>query len=259
MSSTKPILLVVAGHDPSGAGVDADRDAARGLDVELATVVTANTDQDARGVRSIGARDPRTWTREAFTFVLRELGAAKLGLLPGAEHVRAARDLARALRERHGASFPIVVDPVIAASSGGRFLDRDGVAALKRELLPEHVVLTPNLAELAELANLDARELERSLDLRLRGARELLSLGASAVLVKGGHGREDPVRDLVARADGRFEWLLHPRVAGGKVRGSGCRYATRVAAHSALGTPLETAAELAARHVTELVAATRRA
>jgi hydroxymethylpyrimidine/phosphomethylpyrimidine kinase len=251
---TRPALLVVAGQDPSGAGLDADREATSDLALDFLPVVTAQTEQDARAVRSIGARNPRVWLLEAFACVLRDLGAAKFGLLPGAEHVVAARDLVRALRERHGEHFPIVVDPVIAASSGGRFLAADGVSALKRELLPARVILTPNLAELAELTHTDAHALARSLDARLKAARELLTLGPHAVLVKGGHGHEDPVRDLVARADGRYLWLSHPRVIGGKIRGSGCRYASRLAAHLALGFTLEQAAEEAATHVATRIA-----
>lgn len=137
-------------------------------------------------------RAPRRWLLEAFTHVLRDVRAVKFGLLPGAEHVRAACDLVRALRERHGAELPVVVDPVLAASSGGRFLDADGVRALKRELLPLRVVLTPNLDELAELTGRDGRELVRALEPRLAAARDLLALGAAAVIAKGGMGRRTP-------------------------------------------------------------------
>ncbi|MBI5364129.1 MAG: bifunctional hydroxymethylpyrimidine kinase/phosphomethylpyrimidine kinase [Planctomycetes bacterium] len=255
MTELHPLLLVVAGHDPSGAGIDADRDAAQELPFEFAGVVTANTEQDAGGVRAIGARPARKWLLEAFAFVLGDVRAVKFGLLPGAEHVLAALDLVRALRERHGADFPVVVDPVLAASSGGRFLDADAVKTLKRELLPARVVLTPNLDELAELTARDPRELARALEPRLAAARDLCALGAAAVIAKGGHGGEDPVRDLVVRADGRYQWLLHPRVKGGKIRGSGCRYSTRLAARLGQGWTLETAAEEAARHVATRIAA----
>jgi len=253
----RKILLVVAGHDPSGAGIDADRDALGELELEFAGVVTAHTDQDDRGVRSLGARVPRAWLAEAFGWVLRDVGAVKFGLLPGAEHVHAARDLVRALRERHGREFPVIVDPVLAASSGGRFLDAAGVAAFKAELLPERVILTPNLPELAELTNTSLSVLEHALEPRLAAARELLARGAAAVVVKGGHGREAPVRDLVARHDGRFAWLVHERVPGGKLRGSGCRHATRLAAELALGRPLDQAAEAAGVHVAARIAAAR--
>lgn len=252
-SAERVRVLVVAGRDPSGAGVGADEAALRDAGVEPLIVVTAETDQDARGVRSIGARAPRAWLREGFTHVLEPIGALKFGLLPGADHVRAACDLARSFVEHRGRVFPIVVDPVIAASSGGRFLDRDGVRALRRELLAQPVIATPNLDELAELAGCERGALDRSLDERLRAARELLAAGAEAVVVKGGHGREDPVRDLVARRDGRSSWVLHPRVAGAKIRGSGCRFASRLAAELARGATLEDAVERAGRELERLL------
>ena len=255
MAEPHPTLLVVAGHDPSGAGIDADREAMGDLPYELAGVVTANTEQDERGVRALGARPARAWLVEAFAFVLRDVRAVKFGLLPGVEHVRAALDLVRSLRERHGSELPVVVDPVLAASSGGRFLDAEAVKALKQELLPARIVLTPNLDELAELTHRDARELARALEPRLAAARDLCAMGAAAVIAKGGHGSEDPVRDLVARADGRFQWLLHARVKGGKIRGSGCRYSTRLAARLGQAWTLEAAAEEAALHVATRIAA----
>lgn len=251
-------ILIIAGHDPSGgAGVDADRESVSDLDIETVCVVTAFTDQDQNTVRSIGPRPPREWLREAFMHVLGELGAVKFGLLPGADHVFAARDLVRALRERHGRELPIVVDPVLSASSGARFLDREGAAVMRHELLSEGVIVTPNLPEAAELANLSLHELRSSLDARHKAAKQILASGARAVIVKGGHGSEDPVRDLVAIADGRFLWHTHPRIAGGKIRGSGCRFATRLAASMALGATLEAAAEAAGLHVAARIEASR--
>jgi hydroxymethylpyrimidine/phosphomethylpyrimidine kinase len=247
-------LLIVAGHDPSGAGIDADLSALRGLDVEPLPVVTARTDQDERSVRSIGARDPREWRSEALESARDGVDAVKFGLLPGAEHVRAARELLRELRKLAGADLPAVVDPVIRASSGGRFLDADAVEALRGELAAEAVVLTPNLSEAAELSCEPLEALEASFSARIEAARILLALGAAAVVIKGGHGREDPVRDLVARADGACAWLERPRLRGGGIRGSGCRFATHLAAGLALGRPIEEAAEEAGKFVATEIA-----
>jgi hydroxymethylpyrimidine/phosphomethylpyrimidine kinase len=87
------------------------------------------------------------------------------------------------------------------------------------------------------------RELESSCAARLEAARMLLALGAAGVVIKGGHGSENPVRDLVAKADGSYRWLEHPRSKGPGIRGSGCRFASRLAAALALGRTLEEAAE----------------
>lgn len=242
-------LLIVAGHDPSGAGIDADLEAAAGFELEAVPVVTARTDQDANAVRSIGARGPGEWSREAADAAREGFAAAKFGLLPGAEHIREAGELVRKLRSRGELRRGVVVDPVIRASSGGVFLDARAVEILRGDLIADGVVLTPNLAEAAVLACMPVRELGSSCAARLEAARILLALGAAAVVVKGGHGLEDPVRDLVAQPEGAHRWIERPRVKGGGIRGSGCRFATRLAGGLALGMGLVEAAEASGAYV----------
>jgi hydroxymethylpyrimidine/phosphomethylpyrimidine kinase len=249
MVTTAPRLLIVSGHDPSGAGVDADREALAGLAVDARFVVTAWTRQDASGLHEIGARGAGSWIPEA----RRALPAAalKFGLLPGREDLQAASYLVREARARAGARGVVwvVVDPVLSSSNGGRFLDTTVAREYVRSLVPSRVVLTPNLAELAELAGVDLALLVRDPAARVAAARVLLELGAAALVVKGGHGAEDPARDLVLEAGKHETWLEHARVPGGKVRGSGCRFASRMAARLALGAGLATAAQDASEHV----------
>jgi hydroxymethylpyrimidine/phosphomethylpyrimidine kinase len=245
-----PRVLVVAGRDPSGAGVDADRDALSSLALSADFVVTAETDQDDRGVRSMGARDPAQWGSEADERAARGISALKLGLLPGTAHVaRAARLVARLPGGTH-----VVLDPVIAASSGARFLDTAGVEALRGELLGAGVIVTPNLPEAAELARVPLAELARDPAARIDAARVLLGLGAAGVVLKGGHGHENPVRDLVLVPGFRPVWSEHPRTPGGGIRGSGCRFASRLAGELALGTPLDRAAQAAGEFVAGRIA-----
>jgi hydroxymethylpyrimidine/phosphomethylpyrimidine kinase len=179
----------------------------------------------------------------------------KLGLLPGFEHVHAASRLVVRLRALHGETLPIVVDPVMSSSSGTTFMDGAAIAALRRTLVPHGIVLTPNVDELAALCRASVEELAREPASRAREASKLVAEGARAVIVKGGHGIEDPVRDLVAVAGGRMTWLEHARVSGGKIRGSGCRFATRVAARLALGSEIEAAAQDAGEYVNRLIRA----
>lgn len=246
-----PRVLVVAGHDPSGAGVDADRDALTALGVDVACVETARTDQDDRGVRAIGARGPARWGAEADA--VERVDGLKFGLLPGAAHVRRAAELVRRLRR--GADVPIVIDPVLAASSGARFLDAEAVEALRGELIGLDLVVTPNLPEAAELARARLGDLERDLSARVDVARLLLGLGARAVVLKGGHGAEDPVQDLVLAAGAAPVWLTHPRTRGGTLRGSGCRFAAHLAGSLASGRPLAAAARAAGEFVAARIAA----
>ena len=239
-------VLVVAGHDPTGgAGVDADREALEALGASAVCVVTADTDQDGRRVRAIRPRDPGAWLAEARAKLAEPPRALKTGLLPGAEHVAAAARLVGEL----GPAVPAVVDPVLAASGGEPFLDEAGIEALLAELVPLGVILTPNLPEAARLSGLDPADLETGEGGRLEAARRLLALGAGAVVVKGGHGNEDPVRDLVAWGGGEAAWAEHPRVRGAGLHGSGCRFASALAAGLAAGEALDRAAARAGRWV----------
>ena len=226
-------LLVIAGRDPSGgAGVDADRDALGSLDLEVTYVVTAETDQDDGEVRSAGARSPDLWLAEARGAL--PASAIKLGLLPGVEAVRAAADL---LASAGGA--PVVLDPVIESTSGFTFLDAPALDELRASLVPAGVILTPNLPELARLTDASLAHLAADLDARADAASHLVERGAAAVVVKGGHGLEDPAVDLLVRPGGRPLRVEHERIRGARLRGTGCRFASALAGHLALGGTLE--------------------
>jgi len=250
-------LLVVAGHDPShGAGVEADREAAARFGVEARCVVTVWTDQDGRRVRSIGVRPATEWLAEARTALAEEVHALKSGLLPGAEAVRA---LARLIDELPEPRVPVVVDPVLAASGGEILLDDEGIEMLLGELLPRGVILTPNLPELARLTGVEL-ESDRSripVRSRERAAARLLERGCRAVLVKGGHAPGERLADLVLERDEAPVWLERARIQGRGIHGSGCRYASAVAAQLALALPLSQAAEAAGNWVGELIRAAR--
>jgi hydroxymethylpyrimidine/phosphomethylpyrimidine kinase len=251
-----PRLLIIAGHDPSGgAGIDADLSSVSDLAIEPSTVITAFTDQDARSVRAIGAREPSKWLAEALTLAAPGVSAVKFGMLPGEAHVHAGAHLVRVLRESASVPPPVVVDPVIASSSGTVFMDDAAVTALLEEWMPLGIVLTPNLAEAARFSGMTLAELVHDPERRLVAAEKLLTRGAHAVIVKGGHGTEDPSRDLIAERGHAAVWHEHARIRAGKIRGSGCRYATRLAAGLALGRSLAASAHDAGEYVARLIRA----
>ena len=258
---TWPFVLVLAGRDPSGgAGVDADREAARTLEVDAACFVTAETDQDASGVRSVTPVAPGEWVGTAREVFLGREGrgrAIKLGLLPSVECVVACAGLVRELVKASGA--PVVLDPVLVSSSGYEFLDAACRRAVLEELLPLGPVVTPNLLEAAGMFGGEPGELavagsRAGLVARVDLAQRWLEHGASAVLLKGGHGGEDPVQDLLLEPGSRPAWSRHERFKGG-IRGSGCRFATAVAARLARGGTLEEALREAGELVAERIAA----
>lgn len=247
-------VLVIAGCDPSGgAGIDVDRSAAEELFGRVECVATAFTDQTSLAVSSVGARNAAIWADEVRS-IWKEAGGfavVKFGLLPGADHVRAAGRLIAEWRAEREVS--VIVDPVIESSSGFVFLDEEGRRAILRELLPRGVILTPNLPELAKLTGQDLEELVEDLDLRARAGRDLADLGASTVVVKGGHGGEDPVCDILLEPGKRASWRTHERIKSengpANLRGTGCRFATALAVGISAGLDLEASVDQAGRYV----------
>ncbi|MEW6072566.1 MAG: bifunctional hydroxymethylpyrimidine kinase/phosphomethylpyrimidine kinase [Planctomycetota bacterium] len=247
-----PWLLVLAGHDPTGgAGIDADREAAAAFGVRATCIVTALTRQDGRTVHAIGAREPAAWLADARAVLAPPPAAVKTGLLPGAAHLRALLALADLLP----AALPIVVDPLLAAGGGEVFLDEEGVEVLLAEVLPRAVHLVPNLLEAARLTGLAPADLAADRGARLAAAGALVARGARSVFLKGGHGREDPVQDLLLVPGEAPLWLSHPRVPGLGLHGSGCRTASAFAAQLARGVPPPAAAAAAGRWIARRIAA----
>ncbi len=239
-------VLVVAGSDSSGgAGVDADRHALEAAEVPGQFLVTAWTRQDEDGLRELGAVESSVWLDEAAAVIEGGVGAVKFGLLPGPAAVAAAGQLAATL----DAKLPVVLDPVLGTSSGTRFHDERGVRCLLQELLPLGLVWTPNLPELAELTGVPAAGLAADPGAREEAGHVLLHEGARAVVIKGGHGEEDPICDLLVRPGTPALALERPRIPGASIRGSGCRFASFLAAKLARGADLPDAARQAGEFV----------
>lgn len=227
-------VLLIGGTDSSGgAGLSRDVATAAALGAEAAPAVTAVTAQTDAGVRAIHPIPPETVAAQIRA--AGEVGAVKTGMLVDVATVRAvARSLPRA---------PLVVDPVLAASSGRALLDAAGITALIEHLIPRATLLTPNLPEFARLTrHLGADGSEA------QGIRALLALGCGAVLLKGGHARGETCEDRLFPRSApddpiRFSGPRHPV----SLRGSGCRLATAIAVRLAAGEGLAAAAADARR------------
>jgi hydroxymethylpyrimidine/phosphomethylpyrimidine kinase len=167
------------------------------------------------------------------------LHATKIGMLGNAAVVEA---VAAAIR---GLELPeVVLDPVMIAKSGDTLLDESAVQALRSELLPSARVVTPNLPEAAVLSGHPVLTLE---DAR-RAARRICEMGARAVVIKGGHGTGPVVVDLLF--DGTsFSTFEIPRIETRNTHGTGCTFASAIAAQIALGEDLPNAVALAQQYV----------
>jgi len=235
-----PTALSIAGSDSSGgAGIQADIRTMAAFGVFCATAVTSVTVQNTESVRSAHHLPPDVVAAQ-IDAVMDDLGAtaAKTGMLPTGEIILAVADRIRARR-----ISPLVVDPVMVATSGGRLMAAEALEALRGKLLPLATLVTPNLDEAAALSGIAGRAPD---DLE-RAARIIRDMGAQNVLVKGGHLQGDAT-DLFF--DGRrFERLTAPRSGSRPVHGAGCTLSAAVVSGLARGWDLETAVRRAKEYV----------
>ncbi|HUD47765.1 MAG TPA: bifunctional hydroxymethylpyrimidine kinase/phosphomethylpyrimidine kinase [Candidatus Baltobacteraceae bacterium] len=241
-----PVALTVAGSDSGGeAGIQADLKTFAALHVHGASAITCITAQNRKAVRRLEPCSP-AMVRAQLEAVAAEfpLAAAKTGMLYSEGIVR---QVAAFFRRRP--RVPLVVDPVIISTSGRRLLQRAGVKALQRELLPLATLVTPNVAEAEVLTGKKIATLE-ALRAAARGIRQ--SFGCAA-LVKGGHLRgTDAAVDFLCSDDG--EWLLSvPRARGLALHGTGCIYSAAITAWLARGRSLGKSVELAKNHITQVL------
>jgi hydroxymethylpyrimidine/phosphomethylpyrimidine kinase len=245
------IALTIAGSDSGGgAGIQADLKTFSALGVYGASVITALTAQNTKGVSAIHDV-PADFIAAQIDAVFSDLDvtAVKIGMVSQ----RAAIEAIAAGLERWQQS-KIVLDPVMIAASGDRLLAPDAVDVLKRALIPRALVITPNLPEAAAL--LDAPMAETEAEMRVQGER-LLALGPKAVLVKGGHAEGAESVDLLIEPSAVTR-LAADRIATRNTHGTGCTLSSAIAAGLAKGLSLAEAVRAAKTYLTDALAAAER-
>ena len=236
-------VLIIAGSDSSaGAGIQADLKTCAALGVYGTTAITALTAQNTLGVTAIHEAPPE-FVAAQIDVVVTDIrpDAVKTGMLANAAII----EVVAAKVKEHALPF-LVVDPVIVAKSGDRLLREDAVRALRELLLPLADVVTPNIPEAEDLTGRPVRT-----DEEVRAAaRELQALGARNVVVKGGHREGDTVVDVLF--DGRaFHEFASPRIETRSTHGTGCTFASAIAAFLARQEAVPDAVRRAKDYLTE--------
>ena len=247
-----PVALTIAGSDSGGgAGIQADLKTFASLGVHGTSAITCLTAQNPKGVTGIQAATPKM-LRQQIEAVFAELPPAvcKTGMLYSAELIRVVVDFFK-----RGERPPLVVDPVMVATSGAWLLKRSAIKIVRDELLPLAALVTPNVPE-AEL--LLGQRIASPEDLR-RAAQGIHTQFGCAALVKGGHlKRAKEAVDIFY--DGENELLLSaPFIRGVSTHGTGCTYSAAIAGYMALGCDLPGAVGLAKKFVTQAIAHAARA
>ena len=245
------IAVTLAGSDSGGgAGIQADLKTFSALGVYGASVITALTAQNTKGVTAIHDV-PAEFVAAQIDAVFSDLdvSAVKIGMVSQRGVIETiAAGLARWRQSR------VVLDPVMIATSGDKLLAPDAVDVLRRVLMPLALVVTPNLPEAAALLDAPVAHTERAM--REQGER-LLTLGARAVLLKGGHADGAESVDLLIEPTA-FTRLAADRIATANTHGTGCTLSSAIAAGLAKGMPLAEAVRAAKTYVTEALAAANR-
>ena len=243
-----PVVLSIAGSDSSGgAGIQADLKTFSALGVYGATAITAITAQNTKGVNSQLAISPEMVYNQIVA-VVEDIAPSviKIGMLANKE---VAIIVADALSRYN---IPTILDPVMVSSSGHRLLSLDAQEVVKERLLPLSTLVTPNIPEMEALTAMSLTTAEE----KLSAAQYLLSLGAQAVLLKGGHEEGDTKCDTLYRLDGSNITQLHlstPTVATKNIHGTGCTLSSAIAAFMARGLALREAVQEAKNYITEAI------
>lgn len=246
-ASQTPISLTIAGSDSGGgAGIQADLKAFSAMGVYGASVLTALTAQNTRGVTAIHDV-PLDFVAAQMDAVYSDLAVAatKIGMLSQTSIIEAVV----AGLKRHSAT-KIVLDPVMVTTSGSLLLSADAVESLKKTLLPVADIITPNLYEAAVLLD---EEPAADKDMMEAQAGRLLAIGAKAVLLKGGHFETDTADDLFLSPNDK-KWYSAKRVQTKNTHGTGCTLSAAIAAGLAKGMSMPMAIDDAKHYLSQAIA-----
>ncbi|MEP3266362.1 MAG: bifunctional hydroxymethylpyrimidine kinase/phosphomethylpyrimidine kinase [Hyphomicrobiales bacterium] len=237
------IALTIAGSDSSGgAGIQADLKTFSALGVYGASVVTALTAQNTQGVRAIHDVPP-DFVRRQMDAVLSDIAvdAIKIGMLSNPAIIEVVSDGLADFDQ-----LPIVLDPVMVATSGDALLTSQAIAVLKDTLMQRADIITPNLHEAAVLTGLPMATNDDAIE---KQARLMLDFGVRAVLLKGGHGGGDEARDFYCDEGVSF-WLSAPRFETQNTHGTGCTLSSAIVAGLAKKQTVRDALNTAKQYVT---------
>lgn len=241
----KPVVLTVAGSDNSaGAGIQADLKTFSHFGCYGLTAVTCVVAEVPGRVSAIQAVKPDLVAAQiALSFDAFPAAAAKTGMLFSTAIIEAVAD------QLAGRAIPLVIDPVMVASSGDPLLRKSAVSAYRRLLFPRAALVTPNLDELKILSGREIRSLAQMKD----AGRALVDRYGCAFLLKGGHLKGKSAVDILATTAG-FEEFSAPFVRGVDPHGTGCTYSAAVAANLACGRTLSDSVRAGKSYITRAIA-----
>jgi hydroxymethylpyrimidine/phosphomethylpyrimidine kinase len=242
-------VLTIAGFDPSsGAGVTADLMVFAAHGLFGTSCITGLTVQSTMGVRATAPVSAGI-VHDTLDCLQSDLPLAgtKIGMLTTAANVAMVAEFLEMLRDE-GRRAPVVLDPVLRSSSGRELLDPEGVAVMRKRLLPLVDWVTPNLEELGVLTGHSVRRREDMVD-----AAQVLQLMGEELNVVATGGHLDPPDDLLLSVEGEVVWLPGEKIEGRSTHGTGCAFSSALLSRIVLGDTVKDAAAMAKRYVAEAI------
>ena len=242
-------VLTIAGFDPSsGAGVTADLMVFAAHGLFGTSCITGLTVQSTMGVRATAPVSAGI-VHDTLDCLQSDLPLAgtKIGMLTTAANVAMVAEFLEMLRDE-GRRAPVVLDPVLRSSSGRELLDPEGVAVMRKRLLPLVDWVTPNLEELGVLTGHSVRRREDMVD-----AAQVLQLMGEELNVVATGGHLDPPDDLLLSVEGEVVWLPGEKIEGRSTHGTGCAFSSALLSRIVLGDAAQDAAAMAKRYVAEAI------
>ncbi|QUL37787.1 bifunctional hydroxymethylpyrimidine kinase/phosphomethylpyrimidine kinase [Erythrobacter sp. JK5] len=238
-----PRILAIAGSDSSGgAGIQADIKTIAMLGGYAMTAITAATAQNSIGVQAIAPLSGE-FVGAQIRSCIDDIGvdAIKIGMLHDADII------AHTAEALHGVVAPIVLDPVMIATSGAALIDPAAIDALRQKLFPLATLITPNLPELAHILGRSLADSSQMAD----AAEELAAMSGAAVLAKGGHTPDARIIDILYEPGdhARAVSFDHARIDTPHTHGTGCTLSAAIATLIGHGQPLQHAVRLARKFV----------
>jgi hydroxymethylpyrimidine/phosphomethylpyrimidine kinase len=253
MAEKPPVVLTIAGFDPSsGAGVTADIKTIAAHGCYGVSCITAMTVQSTSGVKRVEAVDPALVTDTLQELVADlEIAAVHIGMLGTGKVAKAVAEFLKPIGSDKGRLPNIVLDPILKSSSGADLLDAAGTRILIERLIPLAAVVTPNVDEAAVITGMKRVE---ELDEMKAAAAKLHEMGASAVVVTGGHlEKATDLLSFTTKRGTEQEVFKAERQRSKSTHGTGCAFATAMTCHLALDRGLAEATLLAKTYVTAAI------
>lgn len=240
-------VLTIAGSDSGGgAGIQADLKTFSALGCFGTSAITAITVQNTLGVTDIHSI-PTAIAERQIRVVMDDIkpSAIKIGMVHSAELAVA---IAGVLKDYP--HVPVILDPVMVATSGDRLILSETIGVLKRELFPLATLVTPNLDEAEILSSMQVRSVE---EMKLAAAK-ILDAGCHAVLIKGGHLLGETLFDVYLENNGFEQIIRSELIATGNTHGTGCSLSSAIASFIARGCNLPEAVQKASQYIHEAIA-----